>query len=57
MNKDLECSFCFKTRDEVQVLVKSTSKDNKIVAICDECVECVEKCKKTLYEPVGDLVS
>jgi len=54
MNKDLECSFCFKTRDEVLVLVKSTDKDKKIVAICNECVE---KCKKALREPVGDLVS
>ena len=51
---DVACSFCFKTRDEVLVLVKSTDKNKKIVAICDECVA---DCKKKLREPVEDLVS
>ena len=54
MTEEVACSFCFKTRDEVMVLVKSTSKDKKIVAICDECVAL---CEKQMREPVGDLVS
>ena len=54
MNKDLECSFCFKTRDEVQVLVRSVNKKLPVVYICDECVE---SCKEIFNEPVDDLVS
>jgi len=36
------CSFCFKAKSEVLVLVKSAS---KLVYICNECVEA---CKKQL---------
>ena len=56
MNKDLECSFCFKTRDEVQVLVKSVNKELPIVYICDECVADAEEISKELPEG-EDLVS
>ena len=54
MTEEVACSFCFKTRDEVLVLVKSTDKDKKIVAICDECVADAEE---ILKEPFEDLVS
>lgn len=53
MTEEVACSFCFKTRDEVQALVQGKV-EGVLTYICDECVE---KCKKSLREPVDDLVS
>lgn len=40
------CSFCFKSKSDVKVLLKAP---DKLVYICDECVAC---CKKIVDKPV-----
>ena len=42
------CSFCFKPRSDVKVLIKAP---NKLVYICDKCVADV---KKIIKEIRGD---
>ena len=45
------CSFCFKPKSEVKVLVQAPG---KLVYICDKCVA---GAKKILDKPVEDVVS
>lgn len=51
--EESKCSFCFKSKSEVKVLIKGKVKD-KLSFICNKCVE---NFKKMNNKPIDDLIA